>query len=206
MKKLGIQHRLTTAYHPQANSMIERFHRQLKDALRSRAASTDWAQHLPWVMLGLRAAPKEDSGKSAAELMFGTRLALPGQLLGGGDSAWGTISTWLQTGSSSLPTRPVVDPGGGGADFARLHEADFVYVRRGGVAPPLAPAYSGPYRVLRRHAKFFILEVGGREDSVSVDRLKPHLGRAPLQPAPPPRRGRPPLSAVAPSESSLGPG
>ncbi len=32
---LGIKHVLTTAYHPQSNGMVERVHRQLKDALRA---------------------------------------------------------------------------------------------------------------------------------------------------------------------------
>ncbi len=34
---LNIQHNQTTAYHPQANGMVERFHRRLKDALRAAA-------------------------------------------------------------------------------------------------------------------------------------------------------------------------
>ena len=42
------------------------FHRQLKDLLRARLAATDWPQHLPWVLLGLRAAPKGDSSLSSA--------------------------------------------------------------------------------------------------------------------------------------------
>ena len=40
-QRLGIRHSTTTAYHPQSNGMIERFHRQLKDSLRARLASTD---------------------------------------------------------------------------------------------------------------------------------------------------------------------
>jgi hypothetical protein len=36
---LNIQHSSTTAYHPQSNGLVERFHRRLKDALRSRAAA-----------------------------------------------------------------------------------------------------------------------------------------------------------------------
>ncbi len=54
---LGISHRLTTAYHPQVNGLVERFHRQLQEALRVRLDNQDWPSHLPWVMLGLRAAP-----------------------------------------------------------------------------------------------------------------------------------------------------
>ena len=34
MKYLGTAHLRTTSYHPQANGLIERFHRQLKAALR----------------------------------------------------------------------------------------------------------------------------------------------------------------------------
>jgi hypothetical protein len=41
----------------------------------------DWPYHLPWVLLGLWAAPKEDSGVSSAELAFGAPLDLPGQFL-----------------------------------------------------------------------------------------------------------------------------
>jgi len=39
--KLGTRHVLTTAYHPQSNGVVERVHRQLKDALRARAADVE---------------------------------------------------------------------------------------------------------------------------------------------------------------------
>ena len=74
---LGIRHSTTTAYHPQSNGMIERFHRQLKDSLRARLASSDWPSHLPWVLLGLRAAPKEDHNVSADELLWYCWNTLP---------------------------------------------------------------------------------------------------------------------------------
>ncbi len=70
---------MTTAYHPQSNGMVERFHRQLKEALRSRECGINWAAHLPWVLMGLRAAPKDDSSISSAELVYGQELRLPGQ-------------------------------------------------------------------------------------------------------------------------------
>jgi hypothetical protein len=40
-----------------------------------------WPEHLPWVLFGLRAAPKEDCAISPAELVFGAPLTLTGQLL-----------------------------------------------------------------------------------------------------------------------------
>ncbi len=70
--------------------------------------------------------------------------------------------------------------------------AAFVYVRKGGAVPPLSPLYSGPYKVLSSGPKVFRLQVGEWEESVSIDRLKSHRGAAPVQPAQPPARGRPP--------------
>ncbi len=69
------------AYHPQANGVGERFHRQLKDALRARLVNQDWHSQLPWVLLGLRAAPKEDCGLSSSEMVYGEPLVLPGEFL-----------------------------------------------------------------------------------------------------------------------------
>jgi hypothetical protein len=70
---------VTTAYHPQSNGMVERVHRQIKDALRSRECGPNWSAHLHWVLLGLRASPKESSAISSAELVYGSPLVLPGQ-------------------------------------------------------------------------------------------------------------------------------
>ena len=59
--------------------MIERFHRSLKSSLPARLASSDWVSHLPLVMLGLRSSPKDDSGFSPAEAVYGSPLFLPGE-------------------------------------------------------------------------------------------------------------------------------
>jgi hypothetical protein len=44
-------------------------------------AKTDWPAHLPWVLLGLHAAPKEISGFSSAEAVFCQPLVLPCKLI-----------------------------------------------------------------------------------------------------------------------------
>ncbi|MFN9908616.1 MAG: DDE-type integrase/transposase/recombinase, partial [bacterium] len=44
---LAILHVKTTAYHPQSNGMVERFHRRLKDALQARMMEPNWMSHLP---------------------------------------------------------------------------------------------------------------------------------------------------------------
>ena len=59
---------------PPSNGMVEWLHLQIKDALHARGAATEWVDHLPWVLLGLRASPKEDSGISTAETILGQQL------------------------------------------------------------------------------------------------------------------------------------
>jgi hypothetical protein len=73
---LNILHRQTTAYHPEANGMVERLHRHLKDAICARIAAVTWAKEILWVLLGLHSQPREDTGLSPAEAVFGTPLVL----------------------------------------------------------------------------------------------------------------------------------
>jgi len=68
-KKLGMEHNTTIADHLQSNSMG---HRHLKKGLQARKAATDWSQHLPWVLLNIRTAPKKDSITWAALMVYGT--------------------------------------------------------------------------------------------------------------------------------------
>ncbi len=74
-------HHQTTAYHPEANSEVERLQCRLKDALLACAAAGNWAEELPWVLLGLRSQPREDASLSPAEAVFGVPLALPNEFL-----------------------------------------------------------------------------------------------------------------------------
>lgn len=75
MATLGIRHLKTTPYHPQANGMIERWHRTLKSAILCHPAEK-WTHYLPIILLGLRAVFKPDIEASPAELVYGTNLRL----------------------------------------------------------------------------------------------------------------------------------
>jgi hypothetical protein len=78
---LNIQHSQTIASHPQSNGMVERFHHRLKDALCAHCAAANWVDHLPWVLLGLHAAAREDDGTPPPQAVFGSPLILPGKFL-----------------------------------------------------------------------------------------------------------------------------
>jgi transposase InsO family protein len=147
--RLGVKMLFTTPYHPQANGAVERFHRRLKESLRARLASADWSDHLPWVLLGLRAAPREDSGISAAELVYGSPLSLPGQFLSAAEPPPSSFVRQLQ---SSIPC--IADKSGCSVPPppppAALRNAKFVYVRLPLLSPSLSPLYCGPYRVRPR--------------------------------------------------------
>jgi transposase InsO family protein len=76
-KMLNISQKQTTAYHPESNGAVKRLHRCLKDALCARAAVATWSEELPFVLLGLRAQPWEDTGFSPAEAVFTAQIVLP---------------------------------------------------------------------------------------------------------------------------------
>ena len=59
--------------------MVERFHRQLKAALKAQPQPDSWMDTLPLVLLGVRTALKEDISSTAAEMVYGTTLRLPGE-------------------------------------------------------------------------------------------------------------------------------
>jgi cleavage and polyadenylation specificity factor subunit 1 len=200
-KLLCINHIQTTAYHPQANGLVERLHRRLKDALRARSAAADWYHHLPWVMLGIRTAWREDGVFSPAENVFGSQPVLPGQFLSAPESPSPSFLSDFQgllAGRTPLPTvhnssltAPVCLP-------EDLLLSRFVLVRQDSVQPPLSPLYSGPYLVLERSLHAFKLQIGDRTDTVSCHRLKACHTPENTTAAVPPRRGRPPLAAPCP--------
>jgi transposase InsO family protein len=191
-----IQHNQTTAYHPQSNGLVERFHRRLKDALRARCAASNWMDHLPWVLLGLRSAAREDDNTTPAKAVFGSELILPGQFL---NSPELPSAEFLTQFSKTLSSAEIVSARHNTAAARRqppqlpdtLSRAPSVFIRRDGHVPPLQPLYDGPYTVLRRSLHHFTLQIGDKTDKVSTLRLKACSDPS-AQPALPRPRGRPP--------------
>ncbi|GBM76231.1 hypothetical protein AVEN_105414-1 [Araneus ventricosus] len=77
-KVLGVEQTRTTAYQPQSNGAVERFHRHLKSALMVHLPE-NWLDALPMLLLGIGSSFKPDMVTSSAELVHGTTLKLPGE-------------------------------------------------------------------------------------------------------------------------------
>jgi hypothetical protein len=168
---LNITHRQLTPYHPEANGAVERLYHSLKDALRACAAVATWAE-LPWVLLGLRAQLREETGLSLAEAVFGTPIVLPNEFLHeeefSVDNIFKKFSKTLDAPAFSLSIKhnsscllPEELP-------ADLLHTPFVWLRQGVVVPPLWCSYG----VLRRGPLPFTIRVGPQDEVVSVSCLK----------------------------------
>ncbi|BHF82345.1 hypothetical protein SprV_0802548200 [Sparganum proliferum] len=157
---LGCTRIQTTAYHPAANGMVERFHRQLKTALR--------AVEDP--------ALKSDLGCSATELVFGTTLRLPGEMITatsrGADETPDNLVHRLRQFMRSLSPVPPRTPVTGSYVEKDLGKCTHVFVRCDRVRQPLESPYEGPFRVLARNAKTCRILRGDKENVDTICRVK----------------------------------
>jgi hypothetical protein len=99
-----------------------------------------WSEELPLVLLGLQAQPREDTGLSPAEAVFGTPIVLPNEFLQykemSVDAIIKNFSKTLHVHAVSLPRH------NSSAQLpSELLSAPLVWVSRGGVIPPLQPLY-----------------------------------------------------------------
>ena len=206
----GIKTITTTPYHPEANGLVERFHRRLKEALIALGADEphQWFWRLPCVMLAIRTTVKPDINAAPADLVFGEGLAVPGEMLPSNPAAPDDLVRQraaalsdlrlevarLQPTETSAHRRPVIHLP------PELHNCSHVFVRRGGVQSSLASPYVGPFRVIDRNDVNFRIAIPGRpNESVAISRVKPAFtsaddaeDAAPPSPPPPGRRPRPP--------------
>ena len=175
---LGVSQKTTTSYHPQANGMVERFHRSLKAALKARLNGPCWMDELPIVLLGIRSTWKEDLDAAPALLTYGTNVRVPGDFLPSPcmDKMVPT-NTFVQDLQANLrklaPPAPVHHGSPSSYIPRHLHSAKHVYVRHDAHRGPLVRPYGGPFPVLTRSDKYFDILKNGKTVRVSIDRLKP---------------------------------
>lgn len=79
LKLLHIKHNKASAYHPQSQGALERFHQTLKSLLRAYCTEMegDWEEGLPWLMLSAHEVCQESTGFSPNDLVFGHTVRGP---------------------------------------------------------------------------------------------------------------------------------
>ncbi|KFD49746.1 hypothetical protein M514_09341, partial [Trichuris suis] len=167
----------TSAYHPQANGMVECFHRQLKSTLAAHAHRlSQWVDSLPFVMLGIRAAVKEELRYSSAELVYGSPLRPPAIFFSASVSYSDTSALMAQLDAffKSMRPTPTRQPTQRYWHVPQsLSTASHVFLRVNTHRPPLSPAYEGPLTITNRTDKTMTVIRNGKTETVSIGRVKP---------------------------------
>ena len=83
MHELGIKQYRSSAYHPESQSALERFHQTLKNMIRSYCFDTekDWDEGIHLLLFAVRESVQESLGFSPFELVFGHSVRGPLKLL-----------------------------------------------------------------------------------------------------------------------------
>jgi hypothetical protein len=149
---VGFYRLRTTAYHPQTNGKIERAHRTLKNILKAHGQS--WLDNLPLALLAMHISPDED-GASPFTRLTGEHPMLP-RVLATKDVNPEDLRLRVDDIADSARPPP---PKAKQYIPADLWTAEKVWVRVDRVRKPLEAPYQGPYPVIRRTAKFFLLEL-----------------------------------------------
>ena len=194
MSLLGSKRSWSTAYHPQTNGTVERLHRQLKAALRAQTNSDTWMDTLPLALLGIRIAIKEDLKATTAEMVYGTTLRLPGEFftpcpMESLPEPANYVSQLKRHMKGLRPTPPRISHGAiqNSGGTKGLATTTHVFIWQDSVRKPLQCPYDGLFPVVNRADKYFTVDIHGRKDTISVNRLKPaHLDESYLQPIPNP--------------------
>ncbi|BHF60635.1 hypothetical protein SprV_0100360000 [Sparganum proliferum] len=207
LKFFGCTRIRTTAYHPAANGMVERFHRQLKTVLGAAGDPGNWSDNLLHALLGIRADLK--SIWTVAQLNCFSALSSDCQ------ARWSPqplvvhrLNQFMRSPSPVPPRTPTTES----CVEKGLDNCIYVFVRCDRVRQPLEPLYEGPFRVPARNTKTCRI-LRGDGDVVSVDRVKaafaeepPDLPQGQDCADPLPRNPPPPLPhAPPPSQPSLVP-
>jgi hypothetical protein len=155
--------------------MVERFHRTTKSAIMCHAGD-QWTDSLPLVLLGLRTAYKEDLQASAADLVYGEPVRIPGELVVAvpQDIDSSIFIQQLRSNINKLRSTPASRHATPGTFIHNdLSTCTHVFLRQDGIRRSLQPPYSGPHPVISRSDKTFTIVVRDKTSTVSADRVKP---------------------------------
>lgn len=169
MQRLGADHKMTPAYHPAANGLIERWHREIKRSITARLEEHggDWLSHLPAALLHLRTAIRNDTGASPAQITLGADLRIPGAMVEDergdgaiapdvGAGAAGAKSVWFDLSVPPFAAHRYDRPSGRRLNFS----SGRAYVKKA-VKTGLTPPYQGPFPIVQETDTAIAVERAG---------------------------------------------
>ncbi|XP_076033590.1 uncharacterized protein LOC143020752 [Oratosquilla oratoria] len=197
MESLGVRQSRSSAYHPQSQGVVERFHQTLKQVLRTFCIETgrDWDEGVDLLLFAIRDSVQESLGYSPFQLIFGHTVRGPLKVL---RESW--ISNEEETPLASYVPKfkeklhLALSLAHSNLDsaqtkmkqqFDRSHRAEDRYFAVGdpvlALLPlnnlPLQSKYSGPYVVLERQGQAnYVIHTPDRRKKrrlVHVNLLKP---------------------------------
>ncbi|CAH4027952.1 unnamed protein product [Pieris brassicae] len=128
--------------------------------------------------MGIRSAYKEDVRASAAELVYGQPMRLPGEFFDPEADVTVDATDYLSRLRNmvrNLQPSPTARHNSKHNTFIfkDLATSSHVFLRDCIVGGALKPACSGPHKVIQRGDKVFKILVNGKQVTVSIDRIKP---------------------------------
>ncbi|GFU33077.1 transposon Ty3-G Gag-Pol polyprotein [Trichonephila clavipes] len=170
-------HRIHSAsYHPQSNGMIERFHRHLKSPIIAHE-DTGWTDILPIVLLELRSAMKNDLKATSSQLVYGTTLRLPSDLISSESLQTSVTPTCVSKLITMMRKLSPISLDSHSCTKSYVHQSlstfTQVFFRNDKIGPPLTPPSTGPHLVKSRSDKNFVICINNKNVTVTIDRCKP---------------------------------
>ena len=181
MQTFGVQQKFSCSYTPSSQGIIERTHRVLKSSLRGENAHT-WKKRLGFTLLSIRSSFCEGIQCAPSAAVYGTSLRLPGAIIDGDVGKYVPPYTHAETVRKEMAKvnfRERKFPSQPGKIDSNLMKCDYVYVRKYDKKHSLESQYEGPFKIIKRYDKYYLVQLDRRIDCIALHRLKSAINPVP---------------------------
>ncbi|XP_076057166.1 uncharacterized protein LOC143034680 [Oratosquilla oratoria] len=204
LKLLGIKQTLSTAYHPQSQGALERFHQTMKSMIRKFCCEEDrdWDEGLQFLLFAIRETPSESLGVSPFELLFGRKVRGPlkvikDHLISLPSTKLVTVNNYITSLKSNLDkvrsfaktnlahAQSVMKTNFDSKALVReFKEGDLVLAYIPISGSPLSAKYHGPYKISKKLSDSnYVISTPDRRKAtqhIHVNLIKPYKTTSPL--------------------------